>query len=98
MRNTYIIAYDIADDKRRTKSHKILKGHGDALQYSLFRCELSKAELVTLQTRLWDILNLSQDRLVVLDLGPMTGRSHLAIETWGRPLDEPTQTGDAIIV
>jgi len=45
----YVIAYDIPDDRRRTKVHKILSGFGTWTQYSLFECFLSKKELVLLQ-------------------------------------------------
>ncbi len=48
----YIIAYDIPDDRRRTKIHKILSGFGTWTQYSLFECFLSKKELVLLKSKL----------------------------------------------
>ncbi|EFH90012.1 CRISPR-associated endonuclease Cas2 [Ktedonobacter racemifer] len=48
----YIIAYDIPDDKRRIKIHKILSGFGTWTQYSLFECFLSKKELVLLKSKL----------------------------------------------
>ncbi len=48
----YIIAYDIPDDKRRTRIHKILLGFGAWTQYSLFECFLSQKELLILQTKL----------------------------------------------
>lgn len=38
----YVIAYDIPDDKRRTKVHKLLSGFGKWTQYSLFECFLTK--------------------------------------------------------
>lgn len=99
IRNTYIVAYDVLDDKRRTKAHKILKGRGDALQYSVFRCDLSDAERVVMQAALWEVLNLKDDRVVILDLGPQEGRAKLAIETWGKPLEEsPPTPGGAIIL
>ena len=98
MRNTYIVAYDVADDKRRNKAHRLLKGHGDALQYSVFRCNLSMAERMKLQTVLWEVLNLNEDRIVILDLGPQEGRATLAIETWGRPLEETPPPNTAMIV
>ena len=41
----YVIAYDIPDDRRRTKVHQILMGFGKWTQYSLFECFLSKTEL-----------------------------------------------------
>lgn len=48
----YIIAYDIPDDRRRTKVHKVLSGFGSWTQYSLFECFLSKKELVLLKSKL----------------------------------------------
>lgn len=48
----YIIAYDIPDDRRRTKIHKILSGFGTWTQYSLFECFLTKKELILLKSKL----------------------------------------------
>jgi len=98
MRNVYIIAYDVVADKRRTKVHKMLKGRGDALQYSLFHCALSPTELIELKTAMWEVLNLKEDRLVILDLGPQTGRATLAIESWGKPLEDPPEPNEPMIV
>jgi CRISPR-associated protein Cas2 len=98
VRNVYIIAYDVVVDKRRTKVHKLLKGRGDALQYSLFHCALSPTELVELKAAMWDALNLNDDRLVILDLGPQDGRAKLAIKTWGKPLEQPPEPGGPMIV
>ncbi|HJT59212.1 MAG TPA: CRISPR-associated endonuclease Cas2, partial [Ktedonobacteraceae bacterium] len=36
----YVIAYDIPDDRRRTRIHKTLLGFGKWTQYSLFECFL----------------------------------------------------------
>ncbi len=36
----YVIAYDISDDKRRTKLHNLLKGFGVWNQFSLFEAHL----------------------------------------------------------
>lgn len=89
MRNVYLIAYDVADDKRRTKIFKKLKGRGDAVQLSVFRCRLSLTEKLTLRAELWDILNKSEDRLLLLDLGPQDGRGDEAWEVWGKELIDP---------
>jgi CRISPR-associated protein Cas2 len=48
----YVIAYDIPDDRRRTKVHKILSGFGRWTQYSLFECHLMPKEMVTLRHKL----------------------------------------------
>jgi CRISPR-associated protein Cas2 len=57
----YVIAYDIPDDKRRTKVHKILCGFGGWTQYSLFECFLNARELVQLRARLHDIIKPTED-------------------------------------
>ena len=46
MRNRYIVTYDITDDRRREAVFKALRGFGDHLQYSVFRCDLSDRERV----------------------------------------------------
>ena len=48
----YVVAYDIPDDRRRTKVHQILLGFGKWTQYSLFECFLSRKELILLQSKL----------------------------------------------
>lgn len=45
-RKRFLVAYDIADDKRRNQVFKTLYGYGDHAQYSVFFCELSQQELV----------------------------------------------------
>ena len=57
----YVIAYDIPNDKRRTKVHKILLGYGKWTQYSLFECFLTKKELLLLSSRLSEHLEAKQD-------------------------------------
>lgn len=57
----YIIAYDIPDDKRRTKVHKLLLGFGKWTQYSLFECFLTRKELILLRSKLLERLDERQD-------------------------------------
>jgi len=57
----YVIAYDIPDDKRRTKIHKLLLGFGKWTQYSLFECFLSRKDLILLQAKLAKHLVANQD-------------------------------------
>jgi CRISPR-associated protein Cas2 len=57
----YVIAYDIPNDKRRTKVHKILLGYGKWTQYSLFECFLAKKDMVLLQAKLAQHLIAEQD-------------------------------------
>jgi CRISPR-associated protein Cas2 len=57
----YVIAYDIPDDRRRTKVHKILLGFGTWTQYSLFECFLTRKQLVLLRSKLSEHLVAKED-------------------------------------
>jgi CRISPR-associated protein Cas2 len=89
MRNVYLVSYDVADDKRLRKTYKKMRGFGDPLQYSVFRCELSPTEKQLLKEALWEILNWAEDRVMLLDLGPVGARGDQCMEFWGEPRVEP---------
>ena len=59
----YVVAYDIPDDKHRTKVHRILKGFGQWTEFSLFECFLTKKELLMLRAKLDQYLDASEDRV-----------------------------------
>lgn len=59
----YVIAYDISDDKRRTKIHKLLLGFGAWTQYSLFECFLSRKDLAVLRVRLAEHVIATEDSI-----------------------------------
>lgn len=83
MKNVYLVSYDVCDAKRLRLTYRKLCGFGISLQYSVFRCELSPVQLQTLKEQLWDILNLAQDRVMVVDLGPVGARGDECVEFWG---------------
>ncbi len=97
MRSIYLIAYDVSDDKRRTKIFKKLKGYGESLQYSVFRCALTPSERLRLRAEMWELINHLTDRVLLVDLGPDDGRGRAAMESWGKPLDDPA-AHDGILV
>lgn len=97
MRNVYIIAYDIGDQKRYRQVYRAMCGHGDPLQFSVFRCALSDVELQKLKESLWPVLNLAEDRIMIVDLGPLDGRGDDCIEFWGNPRAIPFD-GPATII
>lgn len=78
----YVIAYDIPDDKRRTKVHKILLGYGKWTQYSLFECFLTRKQLVYLQSRLADHLEAREDSVRFY---PLCANCVSKVETVGDP-------------
>lgn len=89
MRKRYLIAYDVADTKRRTAVFKTLLGNGDHLQFSVFLCELSAVELARLKGILLDCVNVREDQVVVVDLGPADTDLASRLECIGRAYVPP---------
>ena len=81
----YVIAYDIPNDKRRTKIHKMLCGFGDWTQYSLFECFLDAKELVRLRAKLQDLVNPREDSV---RLYPLCTDCKGSVETIGSKAPE----------
>ena len=78
----YVIAYDIPDDKRRTKIHKILLGYGKWTQYSLFECFLTRKDLVLLRSKLAEHLIAKEDSVRFY---PLCANCVSKVETVGGP-------------
>ena len=78
----YVIAYDIPDDRRRTKVHAILMGFGQWTQYSLFECFLSRKEIIILQSKLRDHLVITEDSVRFY---PLCATCVEKVETIGGP-------------
>ena len=49
MRTTYLVCYDVADDKRLRKVFKTCSNFGNHLQFSIFECDLNPSEKVELE-------------------------------------------------
>ena len=78
----YVIAYDISNDRRRTKVHQILMGFGKWTQYSLFECFLNRKELVLLQSKLAEHLVAREDSVRFY---PLCANCVEKVETIGDP-------------
>ena len=63
-----VIAYDIADDRRRRKIVELMKNYGIRVNYSVFECRLKKKEYPTLKKQIRDIINEKQDSILYYDL------------------------------
>lgn len=96
MRSTYVVSYDVSDPRRLRLVFKIMRGYGDWIQLSVFRCELSPRELVELQARLRDVMHLGEDQVLFADLGPTEGRGSESITALGRVYSPPERC--AIVV
>ena len=88
-RRHYLITYDVADDKRRTRIFQTLRDHGDHAQYSVFLCELNDRELAQLRGRLIDLTHAREDQVMILDLGPAGVPIESCLETIGRGFEPP---------
>lgn len=97
MRNVFLVSYDVCDAKRLRQTYKKMCGFGISLQYSVFRCELNPLQLHSLKEQLWEILNLDEDRVMVVDLGPVGARGDDCVEFWGTSrMEKPSRA--AVIV
>jgi CRISPR-associated protein Cas2 len=77
----YVIAYDIADDKRRTKLVKQLESVAERVQRSVFEADLAPSQLAQLLKKASEIMDLDQDGLRVYRL---CGDCAAAAQTFGR--------------
>ena len=78
----YVVAYDIPDDRRRTKVHQILMGFGKWTQYSLFECFLMRKDLILLQSKLGEHLINTEDSVRFY---PLCANCVAKVQTIGGP-------------
>ena len=97
MRNRFMVSYDICDPKRLRRVFKTMRGFGDALQYSVFLCDLSPSERILLLEKLSPVLNHREDQVMLVNLGPADGLSGERIETLGRGLTVPLERVAVIV-
>jgi len=83
MRTTYLVCYDVANDKRLRKAFKICRNFGDHLQYSVFECDLNPAEKLELEEALTQVIKHDEDQVLFVALGPTEGRGNRVITSLG---------------
>lgn len=59
-----VVAYDISDDKRRMKVVKTMEKLGVRINYSVFECMLTRAQLEMLQKEIASLINKKEDTVV----------------------------------
>ncbi|MCK5806191.1 MAG: CRISPR-associated endonuclease Cas2 [Lentisphaeria bacterium] len=84
-RRRYLYCYDITDPKRLRLVHRLASGAGDRVQFSVYECQLTETEQVHLDESLRRTLNLQQDRLLIVDLGPVSTDQERRFRTMGIP-------------
>ena len=85
MRFSYLVCYDICDDKRLRKVFQIMRKFGDHLQYSIFECQLTAMDLVRCRAELAKAINQKEDQVLFVNLGPAEGRGDRVITALGLP-------------
>jgi len=64
----YVVAYDIADDKRRSRIAKILKSWGERVNLSVFECEFDKGKLPKLRKQISRHIKKQEDVVIYYPL------------------------------
>lgn len=96
MRQTFVITYDVSSPERLRRVYRLMRGWGEHIQLSVFRCELNARELVELRAALALEINNNEDQVLFIDVGPVDGRGNDAIRSIGRVYTPPERR--AIII
>ena len=86
MRRVCIVSYDISDPKRWREVYRTMRGFGEHLQLSVFSCDLTAAQRITMIAALEAAIDRTEDQILVIDLGPSQARPIHRVEALGRPL------------
>jgi len=85
MRSSYLVCYDICDEKRLRQVFKIMRGFGDHLQYSIFECQWTPTDIVRCRAALAKVIHHDEDQVLFVNLGPAEGRGERVITALGKP-------------
>jgi CRISPR-associated protein Cas2 len=90
-RTRYLLTYDIREARRLRRIHQVALRFGEPLQYSVFVCDLTRAELVAFKLELGSEMHQGEDSVALFDLGPPATRGLKCVEHLGvrRGLPEP---------
>jgi CRISPR-associated protein Cas2 len=89
VRNVFLVCYDVCNDKRLRRVYKAMRGYGDHLQFSVFRCELSDRERAEMIADLAKLIAHDEDQVLIIDVGPADGRAGLVFQAIGKPYVAP---------
>jgi CRISPR-associated protein Cas2 len=63
-KNFIVVAYDIADDRRRSRVVKILTKLGIRVNYSVFECMITDAQFEKMQIQIAKEMNTKEDQVI----------------------------------
>jgi CRISPR-associated protein Cas2 len=61
----WLVCYDVHDPERLRRTAKHLEGYGERMQYSVFRCWLTRLEMERLRWELTELLTPEDDVLLI---------------------------------
>jgi CRISPR-associated protein Cas2 len=61
----WLVCYDVHDPERLRKAAKHLEGYGERMQYSVFRCWLTRRDMERLRWELTELLVAEDDVLLI---------------------------------
>lgn len=96
-RKLYLVSYDIREDGRLRRVFKIMRGYGDHLQYSVFRCVLSDVQLAELKGRLGAVIRPSEDQVLIVPLGSADAERSWRMTTLGQSVLYPARSVRVIV-
>lgn len=85
MRSVVFVSYDISDSRRLRAIYTLMRGRGEHIQYSVFRCELSPRERAELIAALDAEIDNAEDQVLLIDAGPTDGRGADCVQALGKP-------------
>lgn len=86
----YLVSYDVRDPRRLRRVARVLEGHGERVQYSVFRCWLSSNGLERLRWELTENCVEHEDDVIFIPLcsrcaqGISVTHSAVKAATWKR--------------
>lgn len=88
----YLVCYDICGEKaerRLRRVYKVMRGYGEHVQYSVFRCTLTERQLAELEGKLEREIDHHQDQILIVPLGLADRADAWEGYTLGVPMDAP---------
>lgn len=64
----FVVAYDISNDRRRTRLFKTLKRYGMAVQESVFECHLTADQFIRMRREVESVIDPRVDQVRYYDL------------------------------
>ena len=93
--DSFLVCYDISDPKRLRKVARTCEDFGYRKQLSVFLCRLSATDIVRLRNRLYELIDLNADQVLLI---PLCGGCVDKLEALGRPTDPPASKDTVLVV